>query len=75
MLGVSIMSTMNPIMVPFPPALAEALEREAKAMGMDIASYVRFLEQRNKGTLDPKAEDAIRFMFGTQSDSLRKLAS
>jgi hypothetical protein len=50
------------------------LEEEAKKMGVSLPAYIAFLEQCRLGRLDPKAQDAARFMFSKHGDSLRKLA-
>jgi hypothetical protein len=60
--------------VTLPTDLVERLAREAKAMGMDLPAYLAYLENCRAGRLDPKAQDATRFMFSRHSESLRKLA-
>jgi len=57
-----------------PSDMAKRLEAAASAMGMDIPAYIAFLEQCRQGRLDPKAQDAARFMFRKHDESLRKLA-
>lgn len=64
----------NTTQVTLPTDLVERLTREAKAMGLDLPAYLAYLDQRRIGRLDAKAQDAARFMFTKQGDSLRKLA-
>ena len=60
--------------VALPTDLVERLTRDAKAMGLELAPYLVFLEQCRSGRLDAKAQDAARFMFSKHGESLRKLA-
>ena len=60
--------------VTLPVELAERLERDARAMGLDLPAYLVFLDQCRSGRLDAKAQDAARFMFSKHGESLRKLA-
>ena len=60
--------------VALPLKLAERLERDAKAMGLDLPAYIVYLEHCRIGALDAKVQDAARFMFSQHSESLRKLA-
>ncbi len=60
--------------VNLPTELASRLMEEAKAMGMDLAAYLTFLESCHSGRLDPRAQDATRFMFRQHAESLRKLS-
>lgn len=62
------------IQVTLPKELAERLQAEAKAAGLDLPAYLAFLTQCRLGRLDPKAQDAARFMFSRHGPSLRKLA-
>ncbi|MBL8746212.1 MAG: hypothetical protein JNK58_07655 [Phycisphaerae bacterium] len=64
----------NTTQVTLPTELADRLAREGKAMGLSLPAFVAFLDHCRANRLDPKAQDAARFMFGTQADSLRKLA-
>lgn len=50
------------------------LEEAAKKMGLSLPAFIAFLEQCRLGRLDPKAQDAARFMFSKHGESLRKLA-
>ncbi|MDQ7012627.1 MAG: hypothetical protein Q9O74_01870 [Planctomycetota bacterium] len=54
--------------------MAERFERDAEAMGLELLAYLAFLEQCRLGRLDPKAQDAARFMVSKHGESLRKLA-
>lgn len=60
--------------VNLPSDLVDRLTQAAKAMGLDLPAYLVYLEQCRAGRLDAKAQDAARFMFSKQGDSLRKLA-
>lgn len=60
--------------VTLPLELAERLERDARAMGLDLPAYVVFLDACRRGLLDAKAQDAASFMFAQHSKSLEKLA-
>ena len=64
----------NTTQVTLPKDLVERFERDAKAMGLSLPAYFAYLEQCRLGRLDPKAQDAARFMFGKHRESLRKLA-
>ena len=57
-----------------PVDMAERFERDAEAMGLELLAYLAFLEQCRLGRLDPKAQDAARFMVSKHGESLRKLA-
>lgn len=57
-----------------PEDMAERFERDAQAMGLDLPAYLAFLEQCRLGRLNPKAQDAARFMMSKHGESLRKLA-
>jgi len=60
--------------VTLPRELVEQLEADAKAAGLDLPAYLKFLRHCHAGHLDAKARDAARFMFSKHGDSLRKLA-
>lgn len=60
--------------IELPTSLVEKFTQDAAAMGLDLASYLVFLDQCRLGRLDAKAQDAARFMFSKHGDSLRKLA-
>ncbi len=66
------MATMT--QVNLPTELVERFTQAAKAMGLDLPAYLVYLDQCRLGRLDPKAQDAARFMFSKHGDSLRKLA-
>lgn len=67
------MTTTPNVSLTLPAELAAELDQRAKAMGLDVASYIRFLEQKARRAIDPRTQDAIRFMFSKHSESLRKL--
>lgn len=60
--------------VTFPADLVAALNKEAESMGLSLVAYIEYLRHKNSGRLDAKAQDATRFVFSTQQESLRKLA-
>jgi hypothetical protein len=60
--------------VTLPQALVDRFSASAKAMGLDLAAYLVYLEQCRLGRLDPKSADAAKFMFSKHGESLRKLA-
>ena len=60
--------------VSLPTDLVDHLSKDAKAMNLDLAAYLVFLEQCRNGRLDAKAQDAARFLFSKHSESLRKLS-
>lgn len=64
----------NPTPVTFPGDLAAALEREAKAMGLDVPTYVAFLRDCNLKGLDARFRDAAKYVFSKYPETLRKLA-
>lgn len=68
------MSTVPPVNVQLPGALVEQLSAAASSMGMDLATYLAFLQHARRQSLDTAEQEAVKFMFSTQSDSLRKLA-
>lgn len=43
-------------------------------MGLDLTTYLVYLQQVQLGHLDHKAQDAARFMMSKHDASLRKLA-
>lgn len=68
------MTQTSPTRIELPAELADRLERAAAAMGMDLATYLAFLQHCRDGALSGDAQDAARFMFTNHGDSLRKLA-
>ncbi len=60
--------------VSLPTDMVERLQAAAKSMGMDLATYLAFLEQCRANRLDPKMQDAAKFMLSNHAESLRKLA-
>ncbi|MGD9688295.1 MAG: hypothetical protein AB7K52_05010 [Phycisphaerales bacterium] len=69
------MSQIGPTtMLQLPTDLAARLNTAASAMGVDLATYLIFLEQCRAGRLDHTAQDATRFMLAKHDASLRKLA-
>lgn len=58
--------------ITIPTDLAERLQKEAAAMGVDLPKYLSMVARLSG--LDAKARDAARFVLSTQRDSLRKLA-
>jgi hypothetical protein len=67
------MTTTN-VTISLPPDLAADIEQRAKAMGLNVVSYLRLMAGTMEGKLDSRAMDAIRFAFTKHADSLRKLA-
>lgn len=63
-----------PTHLSIPMHLAAPLESRAKAMEMDIKTYVLFLVQVAAYGLDREFVDAARFMFKRHGEALRKLA-
>ena len=68
------MSQTSPTKIELPTELADRLGRAAAAMGMDLPTYLAFLQHCRDGALTGDAQDAARFMFANHGDSLRKLA-
>ena len=64
----------NPTPVTLPGDLAAALEREAKAMGLDVPAYVAFIRDCHLKGLDGRFRDAAKYVFGKYPETLRKLA-
>lgn len=60
--------------VSLPSDLVERLTKDAKAMNLDLAAYLVFLEQCRQGRLDAKAQDAAKSVFTKYSEAFRKLA-
>ena len=60
--------------VQLPADLVERLTQDARAMGLELAAYLVYLEQLKLRRLDSKSQDAIRFVFSKHRESLRKLA-
>lgn len=60
--------------VTLPADLVVRLNAAAHAMGLDLPTYLVFLEQCRSGRLDRPAQDAARFMLQHHDASLRKLA-
>jgi hypothetical protein len=61
--------------VTLPLELAERLERDAAAKGLDLPAYLRYLvDDGRTGPPDAKAQDAARFLLSKQHASLKKLA-
>ncbi|MGE0434935.1 MAG: hypothetical protein AB7K09_24795 [Planctomycetota bacterium] len=59
---------------PLPTELAEQLLRNAAAMGMDLATYLVYLEQHRLGRLDATLDSGLHFALREHDQSLRKLA-
>lgn len=68
------MTQASPTKIELPAELAQRLERAAASAGMDLATYLAFLQHCREGALSGDAQDAARFMFTRHGDSLRKLA-
>ncbi len=57
-----------------PPELAQQLQARAKSMGMDLATYLRFLENRSQRGHSPGLERAMKQLYRRYPATLRKLA-
>ena len=60
--------------IELPTDMAERLTKAASEMGLTLPAYLVFLERSQSGRLDAKAQEATRFVFSQQKDSLRKLS-
>lgn len=60
--------------VALPEDIAAQLKASAEEMGVDLATYLVFLQQCRLGRLDAKAQDATKFMLRHHDASLRELA-
>ena len=57
-----------------PPELAEQIHARARAMGMDVPTYLQFLENCRERRHDHAFQRAVRQMFLKYPATLRKLA-
>lgn len=60
--------------ITLPKTIVDTLSEQAKAMGMSLESYVTYLVAKRRGGLDVTFDDAVKHVFTTFGDDLRKLA-
>ena len=60
--------------ITIPEDLKQALETDAKAMGLDLVAYLHFLRACANREHDQNFRDAARFAFSKYPETLKRLA-